>query len=67
MSADLVFPTSYPVDPAAFPAPAANRPDLPSRGAADRVWRLLYTGSVYSAQASAFRNLNTALCGTFHA
>jgi len=50
-----------PVDPAAFPAAAAKGPDLLYPSAADRVWRLLYTGSIYSAQASAFRNLNTAL------
>jgi len=33
--------------------PAARNPEQP--------WRLLYTGSVYSAQASAFRNLVAAL------
>jgi glycosyltransferase involved in cell wall biosynthesis len=50
-----------PVDPAAFPTPATGKSDLRSGSVTDRVWRLLYTGSVYSAQASAFRNLNTAL------
>jgi glycosyltransferase involved in cell wall biosynthesis len=50
-----------PVDPAALPVPAVKAPELPSGSASDRVWRLLYTGSVYSAQASAFRNLNSAL------
>jgi glycosyltransferase involved in cell wall biosynthesis len=50
-----------PVDPAAFSISAADRSDLHFGSDADRVWRLLYTGSVYSAQASAFRNLNAAL------
>lgn len=45
-----------PTSPAHAPAsPIYERSDL------SRPCRLLYTGSVYSAQASAFRNLNTAL------
>jgi glycosyltransferase involved in cell wall biosynthesis len=50
-----------PVDPAAFSNPSADQPGPRSELPPDRVWRLLYTGSVYSAQASAFRNLNAAL------
>jgi glycosyltransferase involved in cell wall biosynthesis len=49
-----------PVDPIAFSSPGSPRASLrpPTAGAP---WRLLYLGSVYSAQADAFRNLLAAL------
>jgi glycosyltransferase involved in cell wall biosynthesis len=49
-----------PVDLAAFSSPCG--PETPLKApAADAPWRLLYLGSVYSAQADAFRNLGAAL------
>jgi glycosyltransferase involved in cell wall biosynthesis len=50
-----------PVDEAAFSTTSADGSDIQHESRTSRVWRLLYTGSVYSAQASAFRNLNAAL------
>jgi glycosyltransferase involved in cell wall biosynthesis len=47
-----------PVDPTAFPAAGEDIERIPDVGAPRR---LVYTGSVYSAQASAFRNLVAAL------
>ena len=58
-----IFIVRNPVDPAAFgdsTSAGAEQSNSP-RFAKDRVWRVLYTGSVYSAQASAFKNLNNAL------
>lgn len=50
-----------PVDPSVFKnEPVRKSQDRPGHSDG-RPCRLLYTGSVYSAQASAFRNLNTAL------
>jgi glycosyltransferase involved in cell wall biosynthesis len=50
-----------PVDSAIVPATLDDRLPAERSGANASVWRLLYTGSVYSAQASSFRNLVAAL------
>lgn len=49
-----------PVDPIAF-ASLGSRSTSLKAPATDAPWRLLYLGSVYSAQADAFRNLAAAL------
>ena len=49
-----------PVDLESFSTSSNEASERPA-DLADSAWRLVYTGSVYSAQASAFRNLNTAL------
>ena len=50
-----------PVDPSSFSdAQTGKLQDRPGPKLG-KPWRLVYTGSVYSAQASAFRNLNAAL------
>jgi glycosyltransferase involved in cell wall biosynthesis len=56
-----IYIVRNPVDHAAFSTSAADGSDVQPESRTSRVWRLLYTGSVYSAQASAFRNLNAAL------
>jgi glycosyltransferase involved in cell wall biosynthesis len=55
-----IYIVRNPVDPAAFSISVVDRSDPDFESDADRVWRLLYTGSD-SAQASAFHNLNAAL------
>jgi len=59
-----IYIVRNPVDPETFVTPSSGELELQSdsfTSSTDRVWRILYTGSVYSAQASAFRNLNDAL------
>ncbi|MGC0320823.1 glycosyltransferase involved in cell wall biosynthesis [Bradyrhizobium sp. USDA 326] len=61
LPAAKIYIVRNPVDPAAFSKEPTGIPEDEPERHAGRPCRLLYTGSVYSAQASAFRNLNAAL------